>query len=314
MPGRAIGRRNRRPGPKFPKATWHDLRVTDQEARYDRIAEGYAAWWSPVHRPGTLGLLDEVAADVAAGAGRVLDVGCGTGAMAVDALRRWPAVAVDGVDASSGMLEIARRIAATLEPGDAARLRYAQALADRLPFEDGTFDLVLSAFVLQLVPSRFRALREMRRVLRPGGRVAYVTWLRGGERFAGDDAYDEARRDVGLEPRWEDDEDDVDAAADDVDDDPGNDDVPSPTAAVAQLRRAGFSGARARADELVHRFTPDAYVGFVTRFDDEDEFATMAAEQREALEHRLLERLHAMRPEDLVMRLPIVYASGVRTR
>ena len=40
--------------------TWHDRRMTDQEARYDRIAEGYAAWWSPVHRPGTLGLLDEV--------------------------------------------------------------------------------------------------------------------------------------------------------------------------------------------------------------------------------------------------------------
>ena len=31
--------------------------MTDQEARYDRIAEGYAAWWAPVHRPGTLGLL-----------------------------------------------------------------------------------------------------------------------------------------------------------------------------------------------------------------------------------------------------------------
>ena len=42
--------------------------MTDQEARYDRIAEGYAAWWAPVHRPGTLGLLDGVEADVAAGA------------------------------------------------------------------------------------------------------------------------------------------------------------------------------------------------------------------------------------------------------
>ena len=62
--------------------TWQDRGVTDQEARYDRIAEGYAAWWAPVHRPGTLALLDEVEADVAAGARRLLDVGCGTGAMA----------------------------------------------------------------------------------------------------------------------------------------------------------------------------------------------------------------------------------------
>jgi len=284
--------------------------VTDQEARYDRIAEGYAAWWSPVHRPGTLGLLDEVAGDVAGGARRLLDVGCGTGAMAADAVGRWPTVEVDGVDASAGMLEIARAEAATLDPTEATRLRYAQALAERLPFDDGAFDLALSAFVLQLVPSRYRALREMRRVLRPGGRLAYVTWLRGGERFAGDDEYEEARRDVGLESRWDDEDDDED----ELDEDPGNDDVPSPEAAVAQLRRAGFSSAHARADVLVHEFTPEGYVGFVTRFDDEDEFATMEARQREAFEHRLLERLRRLPPERLVMRLPIVYASGVRSR
>ena len=284
--------------------------MTDQEARYDRIAEGYAEWWAPVHRPGTLALLDEVAADVAAGARRILDVGCGTGAMAADAVRRWPTVEVDGIDASAGMLEIARGASSSLEGAESGRLRFAQAMADRLPFDDATFDLALSAFVLQLVPSRARALREMRRVLRPGGRLAYVTWLRGGERFAGDDAYDGARRDVGLEPRWADDVDE-----DDVDDiDPGNDAGPSPWAAVAQLRRAGFSVVRARADELVHRFTPEGYVGFVARFDDEDEFATMPAGTREALEHRLLERLRALPPENLVMRLPIVYATGVRTR
>ena len=284
--------------------------MTDQEARYDRIAEGYAAWWSPVHRPGTLGLLDEVAGDVAGGARRLLDVGCGTGAMAADAVGRWPTVEVDGVDASAGMLEIARAEAATLDPTEATRLRYAQALAEGLPFDDGAFDLALSAFVLQLVPSRYRALREMRRVLRPGGRLAYVTWLRGGERFAGDDEYEEARRDVGLESRWDDEDDDED----ELDEDPGNDDVPSPEAAVAQLRRAGFSSAHARADVLVHEFTPEGYVGFVTRFDDEDEFATMEARQREAFEHRLLERLRRLPPERLVMRLPIVYASGVRSR
>jgi SAM-dependent methyltransferase len=296
-------------------ATWHDPGVTDQEARYDRIAEGYAAWWSPVHRPGTLGLLDEVVGDVAAGAKRLLDVGCGTGAMAADAVRRWPAVEVDAVDASAGMLEIARAEAVSLNAGAAARLRYAQALGDRLPFDDATFDLALSAFVLQLVPSRFRALREMHRVLRRGGRIAYVTWLRGGERFAGDDEYDEARREVGLESRWEDEDDDGDGTDDDgADDDPGNDDVPSPEAAIAQLRRAGFSAARARADTLVHQFTPDAYLGFVSRFDDEDEFETMDRTQREALEHRLLERLARLPADRLVMRLPIVYATGIRTR
>ena len=42
--------------------------MTDEEARYDRIAEGYAQWWSPVHRPATLALLDEIEPAVAAGA------------------------------------------------------------------------------------------------------------------------------------------------------------------------------------------------------------------------------------------------------
>ncbi len=177
-----------------------------------------------------------------------------------------------------------------------------------LPFDDGTFDLALSAFVLQLVPSRYRALREMRRVLRPGARLAYVTWLRGGERFRPDDAYDDARQAVGLEPRWDDDDDDDDDA------DPGNDDVPSPEAAVAQLRRAGFADASARASMLVHPFTPDGYLGFLARFDDEDEFSSLPADQRTALEHQVLERLRALPAESLVMRMPIVYATGIRTR
>jgi SAM-dependent methyltransferase len=282
--------------------------VTDQEARYDRIAEGYAAWWAPVHRPGTLGLLDEVEPDVAAGARRLLDVGCGTGIMAVEAVRRWADVDVDAVDASAGMLEIADREADRLPAPDRRRLRHRQALADELPFDDGTFDVALSAFVLQLVPSRYRALREMRRVLRPGARLAYVTWLRGGDRFRPDDAYAEARQAVGLEPRWDDDDD-----ADD-DADPGNDDVPSPEAAVAQLRRAGFTAAAARALMLVHPFTPHGYLGFLARFDDEDEFSSLPADQRAALEHQVLERLRALPPQSLVMRLPIVYATGTRGR
>ena len=278
--------------------------MTDQEARYDAIAEGYARWWSPVHRSATLALLDEVAPDMEAGDWRILDVGCGTGAMAVDAVRRWPAVEVDAVDASGGMLAIARSEAKALATGGRARLRFTQALADELPFEDGIFNLAVSAFVLQLVPSRFRALREMRRVLRPGGRLAYVTWLRGGDRFAADEVYDDVRREIGLEPRWDTD----DGIGDDTDD------LASPGAAVAQLRRAGFAEARARAETLEHQFTPDGYLGFVARFDDADEFATLEPARREALEHVLLERLQRLPDQRMRMRLPIVYATGIRRR
>jgi len=271
--------------------------MAEQQVRYDRFAQGYATWWSPVHRACTLRLLDEAAGDVAAGARRILDVGCGTGALAVAAAERWPSVIVDGVDASEGMLAIA---CGELEarPGPIRdRVRYAHGYADRLPFADGTFDVVLSAFVLQLVPSRSRALREMRRVLRPGGRLACVRWLDGGPPLAADEAYDDALVAAGLEPR------------DPVDDHP---DAVSPGAATAQLRRAGFRGVTAHVARLEHAFTPEGFSGFITRFDDEDLFATMEPTARATLEADLLGRLLAMPPDGLRLVLPIVYASGRR--
>ena len=70
-----------------------------------------------------------------------------------------------------------------------------------MPFEQRTFDLVTTAFVLQLVPSRFRAVREARRVLRPGGTIATLTWLRGGEPLAADAVYDDVLERHGFEPQ-----------------------------------------------------------------------------------------------------------------
>jgi ubiquinone/menaquinone biosynthesis C-methylase UbiE len=271
--------------------------MSEQQVRYDRIAEGYATWWSPVHRGSTLRLLDEADGDVAAGARRILDVGCGTGAMAVAAAERWPSAIVDGVDASEGMLAIARRELDGHPASLGDRVRYTQGYADRLPFGDGTFDVVLSAFVLQLVPSRPRALREMRRVLRPGGRLAYVRWLQGDTSLAADAAYDEALVAAGLEP-W----------------DPGNDqpDLVSPGAAVAQLRRAGFQGVSAHVAHLEHAFTPEGFTGFITQFDDEDLFGTLEPAARATVEADLLRRLRALPPDGLRLVLPIVYASGRR--
>jgi SAM-dependent methyltransferase len=272
--------------------------MTEQEARYDRIAEGYAAWWSPVHRTATLALLDEVSPDVAAGPTRLLDVGCGTGALAAAAVSRWPEVVVDAVDASAGMLAIAERERGVLDARAGARIRLQQGHADGLPFEDATFDVAVTAFVLQLVPSRIRALREIRRVLRPGGRLAYVTWLRGGPPFDADDAFDDALVAAGLEPRER--------------GGGGEDDPASPAAAAAQLRRAGFARVRARAGTLAHEFTVDGFVGFLAQFDEEDRFATLGPDVRARLDAELRARLRALPPDGLRLVLPIVYAAGGR--
>jgi len=175
--------------------------MTDQEARYDRIAEGYAACWAPIHRAKTLELLDVIEPAVAAGARRVLDVGCGTGALLAAAVARWPEVRMTGVDASAGMLEVANRELGGLAAAQRDRIELVQAMADRLPFEDGAFDVAATAFVLQLVPSGHRALREMRRVLRPGGTIATLTWLAGGPGLGADDVYDDALEAFGYETR-----------------------------------------------------------------------------------------------------------------
>jgi ubiquinone/menaquinone biosynthesis C-methylase UbiE len=101
---------------------------------------------------------------------RVLDVGCGTGVAAREAARRVGAAGhVIGLDLNEGMLAVARRLAPDIE------WRIGDALG--LPFEDESFDAVLSQFVLMFVPDRVAALREMWRVLVPRGRLALAVWV-----------------------------------------------------------------------------------------------------------------------------------------
>jgi SAM-dependent methyltransferase len=94
----------------------------------------------------------------------ILDVGCGPGFYVADLLERG--ATVTGVDSSLAMLAIARQRA------PAASLL--EGAATRLPLEDATFDRALSVQVLEYVADVDGALAELRRVLRPGGRV--VIW------------------------------------------------------------------------------------------------------------------------------------------
>jgi len=100
---------------------------------------------------------------------RVLDVACGTGILAREARRRVGAGGtVAAIDPDAGMLEVARR----LDPGVAWR----EGVADALPWPEASFDAVVSQFGLMFFPDRERALREMLRVLEPGGRLAVAVW------------------------------------------------------------------------------------------------------------------------------------------
>jgi SAM-dependent methyltransferase len=100
---------------------------------------------------------------------KVLDVGCGTGVLAREALRRVGQEGqVIGLDLNEGMLAVAAR----REPNIAWRSGDAAAL----PFEDMSFDVVVSQFALMYVPDRVASLREMWRTLAPGGRLAVAAW------------------------------------------------------------------------------------------------------------------------------------------
>jgi ubiquinone/menaquinone biosynthesis C-methylase UbiE len=128
--------------------------------------ENYERFFVPaIGRPVAVELVR--AADLRPGE-RVLDAGCGTRVVARLAAREvGPDGAVVGVDVNEGMLEVA----STASPPEAG-IEWHEANVEDLPLSDESFDVVLCGLSFQFVGDRPRALREMRRVLVPGGRLA----------------------------------------------------------------------------------------------------------------------------------------------
>src|SRR5687768_2717271 len=103
----------------------------------------------------------------------VLDVGCGTGTLAIAARQRVGAAGtVHGIDASPEMIAQARRKA--MKAG--IDVVFQSGIVEALPFPDAHFDVVLSTLMLHHLPRlvREQCAREMRRVLKPGGRLLAV--------------------------------------------------------------------------------------------------------------------------------------------
>ena len=107
---------------------------------------------------------------------RVLDLGCGTGSLALALAGRSAAGRVCGLDFSAAYVEYARR-----RTGGDPRMEFQVGDACAMPFPEASFDRVLSLLMLHFVPRATDAVAEMRRVARPGAVVAGAVWdARGG--------------------------------------------------------------------------------------------------------------------------------------
>ena len=127
------------------------LRRVHAPAHARRTAERNAAFFLPHLRPGM----------------RLLDAGCGAGSITIGLAEATEDGEAIGIDAFEEAIEAARSMASSL--GRSSSLRFEVADINALPFEEASFDAVFCHAVLQHLPDPLAALRELRRVTRPGG-------------------------------------------------------------------------------------------------------------------------------------------------
>lgn len=127
----------------------------DHFSLFTEVSQPFLLWWGNPERE----LLED----------RVLDIGCGSGTdLFVAALRTGPEGEVFGVDMTDKMLD---KVKQTIKMSGAANIHVEKGEAEQLPWEDHLFDVVTSNGVLNLVPDKESAFREIVRVLKPGGQL-----------------------------------------------------------------------------------------------------------------------------------------------
>ena len=268
------------------------------EASYDQYAEAYRDWWAPVIAPSAIRLLDRL--DGLLPAERplaVVDIGAGTGTLALAALEHWPNVRVIGVDPSRRMLDLAMAGARRAEMHERLSVRVGDAAG--LPIPNASVDGAMSSFVIQLTPNRAAAVREAFRVLRPGGVFACLAWRAEEDPFEPEAAFDLAL-------------DELDIDSPPPGDGNGTRPYASPGSAAAELRRAGFRSVRAREEWLEHRYTPRSYLDVLEHWIEDATFEALDEPMRRRLRAEVLRRLERLDPDALVWRRPLVSVVGRR--
>jgi ubiquinone/menaquinone biosynthesis C-methylase UbiE len=274
--------------------------------RYNRDAADYERYWAPVLEGTAHGLLHYIDGYVGFvvrrdGGVRILEVGSGTGSLVLRMLEHWPQASVIATDGAAAMVERTRdRVTAA---GFADRAEFLTGPAHSLPVADASVDMVISTFVMQLVPDRIDALREAHRVLAPAGMVAYLTWLDRDARepFLPAEEFDEAVYDL-----------DVDEP--DGPDEPHAGDVGSGRTATSELRRAGFIKATAHESVLDYEWTMESYLEYKLEYDERSFLELLSDEQRASLVAKARERLSRLEPREFTWHAPVVFARAEKPR
>lgn len=131
---------------------------------YDEVAAAFSFFQDPRWRKAAVEAIEAGPKD------RVLDVACGTGLVSAALVERWGCRVV-GLDQSTAMLGRARTRAAA-DPRLAGRVSFVEGEAESLPFADGEFDHLTFTYLLRYVEDPAATLRELARVVKPGGRVS----------------------------------------------------------------------------------------------------------------------------------------------
>ena len=135
-------------------------------AEYAKLARDYDEKWAYYLEATTRETLKRIPMSADA---RVLDVGCGTGELLMRLRARYPGAVLSGLDPVPQMLAVAR---GKLSGNEDLQVGY----ADALPWERGSFDVVVSCNMFHYISHPVEAIGEMARVLRPGGVIVMTDW------------------------------------------------------------------------------------------------------------------------------------------
>ena len=148
--------------------------------RYDHQVEVLFGGGAAAMRRQALPPLREALLEIKGGvhSARLLDIACGTGVFLAEVKRNYPRLAVTGIDLSAPYLDVARR---RLAPW--SRVALIEANAEALPIADASVDIVTCVYLFHELPRRARkaVAGEIRRVLKPGGKLVYIDSLQTGD-------------------------------------------------------------------------------------------------------------------------------------